>query len=305
MVTKRIMINRYLTTKADRGVRLDQFLQHNSPDLSRTRIRKIIDIGGVHVDGRRIRKCGRLIQAGETIQLHQDQSPLEPYRVSPDDILFQDKYILVISKPAGIDTQPTPARYKGTLYEAVQIHLKRDNRFRKVEIGMPQRLDRNTSGAIVFSIHPESHKKLTQQIQSHEVKKEYLAMVQGNPTQETGTYHTFLQRNRNNHLMQSVPPETKGAKEAITHYKVIKNWPDSALVEVQLVTGRTHQIRAHFSEAGHPLLGDKQYGGPEVHGGCKWSRHCLHSWKLQFKHPKTGSLLSFIAPIPHDMSAAQ
>ncbi len=299
------MVDTFLTNETDQGIRLDQFLQQQLPDLSRTRIRKIIDIGGVHVDKRRVRKCGRLIKTGENIKLYQDNQSLDPYRIKPDDILFQDKYIVVLNKPAGIDTQPTPARYKGTLYEALQVLLKRDNRFRKVEIGMPQRLDRNSSGAIVFSIHPESHKKMTEQIQNHTVTKEYLAIVKGNVEPEQGTYHSFLMRDRNSHLMRSVAAESNGAKEAITHYKVTKKWVDSSLVEVQLVTGRTHQIRTHFSEAGHPLLGDLQYGGPELHGGSKWLRQCLHSWKLQFKHPKKDTHLSFTAPVPSDMAAAQ
>lgn len=299
------MVDTFFTTDTDEGRRLDQFLQQQLPDLSRTRIRKIIDIGGVHIDKRRVRKCGRKIQTSESIKLYQDNQSLDPYRISSDDILFQDKYIVVINKPAGIDTQPTPSRYKGTLYEALQVLLKRDNRFRKVEIGMPQRLDRNSSGAIVFSIHPESHKKLTEQIQNHTITKEYLALVKGDVQPSEGTYHSYLQRDRNSHLMRSVAADNKGAKEAITHYRVTKHWPDISLVEVQLVTGRTHQIRAHFSEAGHPLLGDIQYGGPEVHGGSKWLRQCLHSWKLQFKHPIKDTPLSFTAPVPPDMAAAQ
>lgn len=299
------MVDTLHTAQTDQGTRLDQFLQQQLPDLSRSRIRKIIDIGGVHIDKRRVRKCGRKIQPGEQIKLYQDNQSLDPYRITPENILFNDDYIVVINKPAGVDTQPTPARYKGTLYEALQILLKRDNRFRKVEIGMPQRLDRDTSGAIVFSIHPQSHKSLTEQIQNHSITKEYLAIVRGHVNPEQGTYHSFLLRDRSSHLMRSVAADTKGAKEAITRYRVTKQWADSSLVEVQLVTGRTHQIRAHFSEAGHPLLGDSQYGGPTLHEKSKWLRQCLHSWKLQFKHPIHGTPLSFTAPVPSDMAAGQ
>jgi 23S rRNA pseudouridine1911/1915/1917 synthase len=299
------MVEQYQVTDKEHGFRLDQFLMQNSPDLSRTKIRKIIDLGGVHVDGHRVRKCSRNVKNCEDIKLYQDHTPLDPYRISPNDILFQDNYIVVINKPAGVETQPTPARYKGTLYEALQVLLKRDNRFRKVEIGMPQRLDRDTSGAIVFSIHPQSHKSLTEQIQDHRVTKKYLAIVRDTPSPSEGTYHSYLERDRHSHLMKSIPAERAGAKEAITHYTVLKSWAHSALVAVQLITGRTHQIRAHFSEHGHPLLGDLNYGGPGFHEGAKWSRQALHSWKLQFNHPMTGAQLSYTAPVPKDMAAAQ
>ena len=299
------MVERYLATDKEHGTRLDHFLQQKSSDQSITVIRKIIDLGGVHVDGRRIRKSDMTIKDGEEVNLYQDNNSLEPYRIIAGDILFQDNYIIVLNKPAGINTQPTPARYKGTLYEALQILLKRDNRFRKVEIGMPQRLDRDTSGAIVFSIHPLSHKPLSKQIQGHKIKKEYLAIVQGPPTRAEGTYHSYLQRDRNSHRMQSVPSQKTDAKEAITNYKVIKSWPHSSLITVQLLTGRIHQIRAHLSEDGHPLLGDLHYGGPEFHEGAKWPRQTLHSWKLQFNHPMTDKPLSFTAPVPNDMAAAQ
>lgn len=296
------MVKRFHTTDSDRGLRLDQYLQQEISELSRTKIRKIVDLGGVHIDGRRVRKCGRIIKNCEAIELYQDSSPLDPYRLKQADILFQDKYIIAINKAAGVDTQPTPARYKGTLYEALQVWLKRDRRFRKLEIGMAQRLDRDTSGVIIFSIHPKSHKGLTEQIGNHTAQKTYLAIVQGVPTPSRGTYHSFLKRDRNTHKMQ---PVTTGGKEAITHYQVLKDWRHSSLVSVQLVTGRTHQIRAHFAEAGHPLLGDQFYGGPKTHGGCRWARQCLHSWKLQLNHPKTGERLSFTAPVPSDMGNSQ
>jgi 23S rRNA pseudouridine1911/1915/1917 synthase len=295
------MVARYLTTEKEQGLRLDQFLQQRVPTLSRTKIRKIIDLGGVHIDGQRVRRCSWNVEPNQKIELYQDNSPLDPFRLSQDTILFQDKYLIVINKPAGVDTQPTPARYKGTLYEALLAWFEKDKKIRHPQIGMAQRLDRDTSGVIVFSTHPDAHKELTTQIQNHTVKKEYLAMVQGIPSPDEGTFHSFLKKDPTSHRMYSDP--SKG-KEAITHYRTVKSWADSALVSIQLVTGRTHQIRTHFSEAGYPLLGDVQYGGPRIHGGCKWSRQCLHSWKLQMNHPKTGESLSFAAPIPADMGAA-
>lgn len=293
------MIHRLHTDSEDTGLRLDQLLHNRIPELSRTQIRKIIDLGGVHVAGRRVRKCSLAISDGQKIELHRDRQMLEPYRISAADILFQDDYLIALNKPAGVETQPTMARYKGTLYEALQVWLKRDGRFgRKLEIGMAQRLDRDTSGVIVFSIHPRSHQKLTRQLQERTAGKEYLAMVMGIPDPPEGIYHSMLARERRSHRVKSV---LKGGKEAITRYRVLKSFGGASAVKVELVTGRMHQIRAHFSENGHPLLGDTRYDGPEYFERRSYPRQCLHSRRLGLKHPVSGTILEFTAPIPEDM----
>lgn len=124
-----MMMYSFQTGAADQGNRLDLFLHERLPEMSRAKIRTVIDLGGVHVDGRRVRKNGLLLSAGQRVELHLDRAPLEPFRLTPAVILYQDKYLLAIDKPAGLDTQPTPARYKGTLYEAVQVWLGRDRSF--------------------------------------------------------------------------------------------------------------------------------------------------------------------------------
>lgn len=296
------MAQSFTTTAEDAGTRLDQFLQHNAKNLSRTKIRKIIDLGGVHVDKQRVRKCGFQVNPKQTIEVYQDKGSLEPYRIEQDAILYQDDYIIVLNKPAGIETQPTPARFKGTLYEALLHYLGHNTNQKKIQIGMAQRLDRDTSGAIVFSIHKDSHKHLSEQVKNHSINKEYLAFVQGIPEPAQGTYHSFLAYDRVSRRMQST---ASGGKEAITHYRVAKKWQESALVSVRIITGRTHQIRAHFAENGHPLLGDTAYGGPGLLEGAKWHRQCLHAWKLTITHPQNGNQLSFTAPVPDDMAVAR
>lgn len=296
------MVDRFHSTSEEKGMRLDQFLQLRVPSLSRTRIRKIIDLGGVHVGGKRVRKCGLQIKEGQAVELFQDKGGLEPYRIQPEHVLYQDDAIIVLNKPAGIETQPTPARLKGTLYEALQVYLQENSSSNKTQIAMVQRLDRDTSGAIVFSIHKHSHKNLTEQVRNHLITKEYLALVKGIPEPVEGTYHSFLAYDKKSRRMQSVK---SGGKEAVTHYRVEKQWRESALVSIQLVTGRTHQIRVHFAEAGHPLLGDTVYGGPSLLEGAKWCRQCLHAWKLTLVHPVTGVQLTFVAPVPDDMAAAR
>jgi 23S rRNA pseudouridine1911/1915/1917 synthase len=296
------MVKRYFTAVGDKGRRLDQFLAESSPDLSRTLIRKIIDIGGVHIDGRRVRKAGMILDENLQIELHRDHGSVEPFRLGEDLVLYQDDYLIVINKPAGIETQPTPARYKGTLFEALQVWLKRDRRFgRRLEIGMVQRLDRDTSGVIAFSIHPQAHKSLSRQFRSHATKKIYLALVAGRPEPSTGRYVSNLIRDRYANKMKSTG---RGGKEAVTTYRVVRTRvvPEPiSLVEVELITGRTHQIRAHLSEAGHPLLGDIRYGGPEQIGKHFCSTHCLHSHRLEVGHPISDKPLSFCAELPPAM----
>lgn len=297
-----MMVERYLTDAEDEGQRLDLFLAQQISGLSRTRIRLIIDLGGVHVDGRRVRKAGIIMTAGRRVEIYRDRAPLEPFRLEPGHVLFQDRYIIVLNKPSGIETQPTPARYKGTLYEALQVWLRRDRRFgRRLEIGMAQRLDRGTSGVIIFSIHPQSHKSVTAQIQSRAATKTYLALVEGRPEPTAGSYRSNLIRDRRTGIMKSVK---SGGKNAVTNYQVLETLADPeeiSLVELELVTGRTHQIRAHLSEAGHPLLGDVRYGGCSSVGDHPVERHCLHSRRLEIKHPKSGETMSFGAELPADM----
>lgn len=293
------MIHRLTTDAGSDGQRLDLFLQASLPEFSRGRIRRIIDLGGVHLDGRRVRKCGIVLGPGQKIELHLDGEPLKPFRIDAPDVLFQDDYLIALNKPAGINTQPTPARYKGTLYEALQVWLGRDRRFgRRLEIGMAQRLDHHTSGVIIFSIHPRSHKLLTGQMQDRSARKHYLAVVAGCPEPAAGTYVSALARDRRRNRVVSV---AAGGKEAVSRYRVLSTSNNVSLVEVELVTGRMHQIRAHFSEAGHPLLGDTIYGGPPAHLGQRCKRQCLHSWRLELSHPLTNKILSLVAPVPADM----
>lgn len=293
------MIHRCHVEESDQGLRLDAFLSERLEDMSRGAIRKIIDLGGVHVDCRRVRTCDRHVASGQNIELHLDGGLLKPYRIAPEHVLYQDEYLIALNKPAGINTQPTPARYKGTLYEALQKWLDRSRRHgRRLEIGMAQRLDRDTSGVLVFSIHPRSHKGLTEQVRDHGMVKRYLALVAGCPKPGRGTYRSILARSRRGGSMKSV---VAGGKEAVTHYRVQQTSQGASLVEIDIVTGRMHQIRAHFSEAGHPILGDSRYKGAQTFAGLSLKRQCLHSWHLEMAHPVSGATLLFRAPVPGDM----
>lgn len=280
------------------GQRLDQFLSQAVAGLSRTRARKIVDLGGVHLNGRRVRTCSQSLAVGAKIEIYTDGYPLEPFRLADNHILYRDKYLLVLNKPAGIETQPTPARYKGTIYEALLHLLGGGNGIHKPALGMVQRLDRGTSGLMVFSLHPQAHPGLSRIFLEHRVEKSYLALVATAPEPQMGEIRSLLARKHKTNKMVSVE---YGGKLAITRYATRCSADTGALVEIELLTGRTHQIRVHLSEAGSPLLGDSFYGGAAQHLGLQLERPMLHAYSLGFTHPVTQEELSFKLPLPADM----
>lgn len=290
-------VYRLTVTETDAGQRLDQFLAARCEDVSRTKARKVIDLGGVHLDGRRMRRCGDLVVAGQQAEVFLDGLPLEPFLLTPEHVLFQDTDLIVIDKPAGVATQPTPARFKGTLYDALQKHLAASGRRGKPSIGMVQRLDRDTSGAIIFSVHPRAHKSLTGLFRDRRVRKTYLALVAGRISDSAGVIRSRLARRRSSNLTVSV---AKGGKPAETRFQLREHLPGASLLEIEIPTGRSHQIRAHFAEQGHPLLGDIKYGGPAEIAGRIVSRQLLHASRLELEHPVTGEACAFVAALPTD-----
>jgi 23S rRNA pseudouridine1911/1915/1917 synthase len=288
-------ILRFLIQQVDAGQRIDQVLPRYDATLSRTRLRKLIDIGGVHLAGRRVSQCSRPVQSGQQVEIFLDGLPLDGWSLTTEQILYQDRYLLVLNKPAGIDTQPTPARFKGTVYHALQKYLEQLQPHREVTLGMVQRLDRGTSGVMVFSIHKAAHKGLTDAMTRRQTDKRYLSVVAGELAADQGEFNSLLARNRATNLVKSV---ARGGKQAVTRYRVLTRIAGATLVEIALLTGRTHQIRAHFAEAGHPLLGDVRYAGPAQLAGYSFSHPMLHAWQLGFPHPVERKELRFEAPLP-------
>jgi 23S rRNA pseudouridine1911/1915/1917 synthase len=278
--------------------RLDLFLAGMLEDAGRGVIKRIIDLGGVHVGGRRVRRCSLPVTAGQRVELFVDGLPLEPFQLDQAMILYRDHYLLALDKPPGVATQPTPARYQGTMYAALQKFLDGAGR---MSLGMVQRLDRDTSGVMIFSIHPRAHKGLTAAFAEHRVAKRYLTLVSGRPPCSEGEFRSELARRRSTNRMVSVD---RGGKSALTRYRVLASMDDASLVDVEIPTGRSHQIRVHFSEAGHPLLGDPAYGGPTMLRGMAIPRQMLHARELSLAHPVSGVPLEIKAPLPADFTAA-
>ncbi|MBW2520143.1 MAG: RluA family pseudouridine synthase [Deltaproteobacteria bacterium] len=293
-----IGVYRFSVLDKDGATRLDQFLAGQLHGCSRSLARQIIELGGVHLDGRRVRKCGMLVTPGQHIQVFVDGFPLQSFALDPEQILYRDKHLLVINKPAGIPSQPIPSRYRGTIYAALQQLLKSEKLGQyQPSIGMVQRLDRDTSGVMVFSIHPAAHKPLTQAFSQRAVGKRYLALVSGEVPDATGQFKSYLARRRSTNRMVSV---ARGGRYAETLYRRVQTFGIASLVEIELITGRSHQIRAHFGEAGHPLLGDAAYGGPSEINELVLPRQMLHAWQLKLQHPINKNVMRFTAELPED-----
>jgi len=290
-------IYRLVVPPENSGVRLDHFLTSGLEGAPRVLIKQFIDLGGVHIDGRRVRRCSLPMVSGQRVELYVDGLSLKPFQLEPARVLYRDRYLLALDKPAGIATQPTPARYQGTLYAALQQFLAAAG---GVNLGMVQRLDRDTSGVIIFSIHPKANQGLTAAFREHRVIKRYQALVAGQPQNDGGEICSHLARRRATNRMVSVE---RGGKPALTRYRVVTRFAAAALVEVEIPTGRTHQIRIHFAEAGHPLLGDTAYGGPASCGGLAFPRQMLHASELLLDHPVSGDKLTLSAPVPADFAA--
>lgn len=294
-------VYRYTVNKESSGLRLDQYLASVSVDIPLSFARCIVDVGGVHLSGRRTTCCSQLVSFGDSLEVFIDHQSATSQTHEEIQILYRDQDLIVLNKPAGMATQPTPARYHGTVYAELQRLLRgQGHQYQQPSIGMVQRLDQGTSGVMIFSIHKRSHKKLTESFLARSIDKSYLALVSGVVPEESGCFISQLARRRRTNLMVSVE---KGGKLAETRYHLLQTVKQVSLVEVQLITGRSHQIRAHFSEAGCPLLGDTSYGGLPMVDCVNIPRQMLHSRTLSFCHPVTGKRMSFTAPLPNDFSA--
>ncbi len=293
-------VHRFTVKNEFAGLRLDQYLAESSEGMSRSLAKRLIDIGGVHLSGRRMSRCSQPVFAGDRVEVFIDDQSPDTLTLDKKRILYRDPDMIVLDKPPGMATQPTPARYQGTVYSELQQLLRETagNNLRP-SIGMVQRLDRDTSGVMVFSTHQRAHKKMTEAFRCRTVDKIYWALISGHPQAEEGLFSSQLARRHKTNLMVSV---ARGGKHAETRYRTLQTMAQVSLVEVRLITGRSHQIRAHFSEACLPLLGDLAYGGPTLIDGLVIPRQLLHSRELSFCHPVTGKNMVFTAPLPDDFS---
>jgi len=290
----------------EEGVRLDVFLKSNLPQFSRSFIQKLINKGKVTVNGK-VSKSAHPVKRGDRISVVVPSSVrLEvEARPIPLDVLWEDDKLLVVNKPPGMLVHPTPS-YKGedTLVNALLFHCDRLSQLNGIlRQGIVHRLDKDTSGVMVIAKDDYTHLALTAQFQKRVVKKVYLALVRGRPPRDEGMIDAKIGRNPRNGKKMAI--EGKFSREAITHYRVLKNWGKWSLIELYPRTGRTHQIRLHLNFISCFLIGDRVYGERKGQDfPYRVRRGMLHAKILGFFHPRRREWMEFEAPLPDDMKKA-
>jgi 23S rRNA pseudouridine1911/1915/1917 synthase len=286
-----------------RGERLDRFLAKSAEGLSRARLQALIDAGQVTVDGAPAHKALKL-KGGEAIAW-QVPAPAVSALLAEDlplAVVYQDKDLLVVNKAAGMVVHPGAGHATGTLANAV-LHRVKDlgGVGGALRPGLVHRLDKDTSGLLVIAKHDAALATLQAAFKAREVEKIYLALVAGRLPAAEGVFRTLHGRHPRNR--QKFSSKVKTGKPAVTRWVRLEQFPKAALAQVHLETGRTHQIRVHFCDAGHPLLGDALYGGRKQAEGVI-GRQALHAQVLAFAHPRTGKPLRFEVPPPPDFLQA-
>jgi 23S rRNA pseudouridine1911/1915/1917 synthase len=280
----------------DDGQRLDRYL--SAAVGSRAQAARLIEAGAVSVDGRAVAKRYE-VRAGERVVLTavEVEVPAVESDPAPFAIAFEDDDLLVVDKPAGVVVHPARGHRTGTLAQALAgVAAGGEDPWRA---GIVHRLDRDTSGLLVVAKSEEVHRELKALLAARELRREYVALVDGVPPARTGTIDAPIGRDRRERVLNSI--DTDQPREARTHFSVVRALAGASLLTVVLDTGRTHQIRVHLAAIGHPVLGDRQYGGPIRFG---LQRQFLHAGRLTFAHPVTGEAVDVVSGLPADLAAA-
>ena len=318
-------------TADDTGTRLDTFLASKAEQLSRSRVKALILEGAVTLDGEAVLDPKRSAIAGASYLI---KLP-EPVPATPDpediplDVLFEDEHLILINKPSGMAVHPAPGSWDGTLVNALLHHCR--GQLSGIgggeRPGIVHRIDKLTTGVLVAAKTEATHLGLSELFQKHDIERKYLAVTRGAPRPLSGTVDMPIARSTADRKKMAVVrnPESGVGRNAVTHYRALETFgtrdkgtrlPAAALMECQLETGRTHQIRVHMAHIGAPLIGDPVYGrhkGITVHGQSDahiagtnaaraFPRQALHAAVLGFVHPITKEALRFEAPLPEDMS---
>jgi 23S rRNA pseudouridine1911/1915/1917 synthase len=302
--------------------RIDAYLSNRFADYSRHVIQKIIDAGGVLVNGRPVKASYR-VRPGDAVSIRLPELPdtaPQPEDI-PLEVLYEDDALTVVNKPAGMVTHPARGNWRGTLVNALQFHFDSLSTLAgELRPGIVHRLDRDTTGLLVVVKDDRTHRRLAEQFERREVQKQYLALVAGVPQRHSDYIAQPIGFHPTHREKMAIRLPADGGKEAVTFYEVIERFKGFALVRCKPETGRTHQIRVHLTHIGHPILADKLYSGRDritladllapanrtaVVGASETvllDRQALHAYSLKFRHPSTGAELSLEAPLPEDMA---
>jgi 23S rRNA pseudouridine1911/1915/1917 synthase len=262
---------------------------------SRAEAQRLIDQGRVTVDGAPRPKSHRVLP-GEQVEVELSAEERQQAGAVPFEVICEDDHMLVVDKPAGVVVHPAPGYTGPTLAQALAGRAAGGDPERA---GIVHRLDRDTSGLMVVATSEEAHRRLQRLIRRREMTREYLALVEGAPASDSGTVDAPLGRDRVNRA--TVSTRTDRARPAVTHFEVLERLVHTSLLRVRLETGRTHQIRAHMAAIGHPVCGDRQYGGGDCGRRLGLDRQFLHSARLMFNHPFTGAQVACESKPPADL----
>ncbi len=305
----------------DRGqamMRIDKYLTVRMEHCSRNRLQTAADNGNILVNGRPVKSNYRvkpLDRISIVMPYPKREVEIIPENI-PLDIVYEDNDIIIVNKPAGMVVHPGHGNYSGTLVNALTYYLQNTPLFQQGDMraGLIHRIDKNTSGLLVVAKNELAHARLAKQFFDHTIIRQYTALVWGNFDQDQGTIVGNIGRSRSDRLKMAVYPDGSEGKHAVTHWRVLKRFGYVTLIECQLETGRTHQIRVHMEHIGHPLFNDERYGGDRILKGTTFSkyrqfiencfaimpRHALHARTLGFIHPSTGKQICFNSELPED-----
>ena len=285
-----------IVSTEDKGIRIDKYVSLKLENISRANIQRMIENGDILVNGKNV-KVSYKVEENDEIQITFEE-PKESHLEAEDiplNIVYEDEDIIVVNKQKGLVVHPGNGNPNGTLVNAIMAHCKDSLSGIGGEIrpGIVHRLDKDTSGLLIIAKNDEAHLNIAEQIKNHEVKKTYLALVRGRIKETEATIDMPIARDEKNRIKMAVD---KKGKSAITHFKVIKKYENYTFLEVNIETGRTHQIRVHLSKIGFPIVGDSVYSNGKNPFGVEGQM--LHSYRLEFKHPRTGEILKLEAKLP-------
>ena len=280
------------------GIRLDAYIANNMDNLSRTAVKRLIEDGNIVVNNI-IQKVSYKVQENDVIEVNEPEAKeisLEAQDI-PVDVVYEDSDIIVVNKPKGLVVHPANGNWDGTLVNAIMAICKDSLSGIGGEIrpGIVHRLDKDTSGLLIVAKNDDAHINMSNQIKDRQVKKIYYALVRGVVSENEATINMPIGRSTKDRKKMAV---TKNGKEAITHFKVLERFNKYTLLEVKIDTGRTHQIRVHLSEIGHPVVGDEVYSNGKNEFGIKGQ--LLHAKVLEFKHPITGKEMHLETELPQE-----
>lgn len=309
---------RFEVDKGQSALRIDKFLMSKLVNATRNKIQQAAKAGNILVNDAAV-KSNYKVRPDDIITIVLSEPPRDN-NIYPEDIplniLYEDEDIIVIDKQAGLVVHPGHGNYTGTLLHGLKFHFQQQG-LEGVEPLLAHRIDKNTSGVMVIGKDETMLARLAKQFYDHSIERKYQALVWGDFDESEGTIEGNLARNPKNRLEMTVFPEGDVGKHAVTHYRLLERFGYVSLIECQLETGRTHQIRAHMKYIGHPLFNDSRYGGDGILKGTTFTkykqfvqncfklipRQSLHARSLKFIHPRSGEELYFESPFPEDFSA--